>query len=204
MLELYETLFDVKYLQAAIEVQNDMIDLFWDDKSGGFFFTPDDGEKLLVRQKEVYDGAIPSGNSMAMLNLLRLGRMTANSDWEQKAAATMRAFSHQAGQVPGAHTFFMIGVDFGLGPTYEVVIAGKTKGADTQAMIKSLRSRFIPNKVVLLRPTEQPNPAITKLAKFTEYQLSRNNRPTAYVCINYSCKEPTNDSETMLNLLKQK
>ena len=77
---------------------------FWDDKNGGFFFTSDDGESLLLRQKEIYDGAIPSGNSIAMLNLLRLGRMTANSELEQKASEIGRAFFNNVRNSPAEYT----------------------------------------------------------------------------------------------------
>src|SRR5215472_713147 len=102
MIELYETSFDVKDLQAALDLNREVIQHFWDDKRGGFYFTADDAEDLLVRQKEIYDGAVPSGNSVQMLNLLRLGRMTGNADFEEKAAQITRAFSKMVAQSPSA------------------------------------------------------------------------------------------------------
>jgi len=95
----------------------------------------------------------------------------------------------------------MVALDFGIGPCYEVVIAGKARAKDTKAMAKALRTRFLPNKVVLLNPGERESPEIAKLAEFTKNQSSINGRATAYVCMNYNCKLPTTDIDKMLQLL---
>ncbi len=202
LLELYEATFDIAYLKTALDLNTDLIEHFWDSENGGFYFTPDDGEDLIVRQKEIYDGAVPSGNSVAMLNLLRLGRMTANSDLEQKAAKIGRAFSKRVKQAPMAYTQLTVALDFGLGPSYEVIIAGNSQSDDTKNMLNALRKGFIPNKVVLLRPTERESPEITHIAEFTRDQLGLNGRATAYVCRNYECEFPTSDIDKMLELLK--
>jgi len=201
MLELYETTFKVRYLQIGLDLNRDLIKHFWDVDNGGFYFTADDGEKLLVRQKEIYDGAIPSGNSVEMLNLLRLGRITANSHLEEKAAKIGRAFSRSVKQSPSAYTQLMVAADFGVGPSYEVVIAGKSQAKDTKEMLKAICRQFIPNKVVILRPTEQESPDIDHLAEFTKHHLSIEGKATAYVCLNYNCRLPTTDVNKMLELL---
>jgi uncharacterized protein YyaL (SSP411 family) len=201
LIELYEATFDASHLEFALALTNDMIRHFWDEDDGGFYLVADDGESLLVRKKEIYDGAIPAGNSVAMLNLLRLGRMTANSDLEGKAAKIGRAFSRSARQSPAAHTQLMVALDFGIGPCYEVVIAGNAQAQDTKAMVKALRTRFLPNKVVLLNPSEQESPGIAQLAEFTKNQSSIGGKATAYVCRNYNCKLPTTDMSKMLELL---
>ena len=201
LIELYEATFNARYLEAALELTNDMVKHFWDTDGGGLHLTPDDGESLLVRKKEIYDGAIPSGNSVAMLNLLRLGRMTANSDLEEKAAKIGSAFSGSVKQSPSAHTQLMVALDFGIEPCYEVVIAGKAQAEDTKAMVKALRTRFLPNKVVLLNPDGLELPKIAKLAEFTRNQPSIDGKATAYVCMNHNCKLPTTDINKMLELL---
>jgi len=201
LIELYEAIFGARHLEVALELTSDMVRHFWDEDGGGLYLTPDDGESLFVRKKEIYDGAIPSGNSVAMLNLLRLGRMTATSDLEEKAARIGSAFSGSVKQSPSAHTQLMVALDFGVGPCYEVVIAGKAQAEDTKAMAKALRTRFLPNKVVLLNPGERESPEIAKLAEFTKSQLSIDGRATAYVCMNYNCKLPTTDINKMLELL---
>jgi len=202
LLELYEATFEVSYLETALDLNKDLIKHFWDEDCGGFYSTADDSEKLLVRHKEIYDGAIPSGNSVAMLNLLRLGRLTAKSDLEEKAATIGGVFSESISESPSAHTQFMAAVDFGIGPSYEVVIVGNSKAKDTKEMVHALHTHFIPNKVVLLRPIDQEAAGIERLAKFTKYQTSIDNRATAYVCLNYNCKLPTTDKGKMLELLK--
>jgi len=201
LIELYEAIFDARHLGVALELTSDMVRHFWDEAGGGLYLTPDDGESLFVRKKEIYDGAIPSGNSVAMLNLLRLGRMTATSDLEEKAARIGSAFSGSVKKLPSAHTQLMVALDFGIGPCYEVVIAGRAQAKDTKAMAKALRTRFLPNKVVLLNPGERESPEIAKLAEFTKNQSSIDGRATAYVCMNYNCKLPTTDIDKMLQLL---
>jgi uncharacterized protein YyaL (SSP411 family) len=201
LIELYEAIFDARYLGVALELTSDMVSHFWDKDGGGLYLTPEDGESLLVRKKEIYDGAIPSGNSVAMLNLLRLGRITATSGLEEKAARIGSAFSGSIKQSPSAHTQLMVALDFGIGPCYEVVIAGKAQEEDTKAMVKALRTRFLPNKVVLLNPNGRESLEIAKLAEFTKNQPSIDGRATAYVCLNYNCKLPTTDINKMLELL---
>jgi len=201
LIELYEAIFDARHLEVALELTSDMVRHFWDEDGGGLYLTPDDGESLFVRKKEIYDGAIPSGNSVAMLNLLRLWRMTATSALEEKAARIGSAFSGSVKQSPSAHAQLMVALDFGIGPCYEVVIAGNAQAEDTKAMVKALRTRFLPNKVVLLNPGERESPEIAKLAEFTKNQSSIEGKATAYVCLNYNCKLPTTDIGKMLELL---
>ena len=201
MLELYETTFEVDYLEKALRLNEYLLEHFWDDKNGGFYFTADDGEGLLIRQKEIYDGAIPSGNSIAMLNLLRLGRMTANSGLEQKAARIGRAFFENVRQSPSAYTQLMIAVDFAAGPSYEVVIAGDPRADDTGKLLRAVQQEFIPNKIVIFLPAGFDSSDIKHIAPFTRYQSTIDDKATAYVCVNHNCRLPTTDIDTMLSSL---
>ncbi len=203
LLDLYEANFELRNLEAALALNREMLAHFWDDSDGGLYFTADDGEELLLRTKEVYDGAIPSGNSVAMLNLLRLGRITADAELEAQAAGIGRAFSRSVSQAAAAHTQLLCALDFGVGPSYEVVIAGRPGAAGTTRMLQALRGRFIPNKVVLLRPSESEPPPVTRIARFTESQKSMDGKATAYVCVNYACKAPTTDAQEMLASLSE-
>jgi len=201
LLELYEATFDARHLRSALALNAVMIQHLGDDEHGGFYSTADDADELLVRRKGIYDGAIPSGNSVAMLNLLRLGRMTADSDLEEKAAGIARAFSSDVERSPSAYTQLLVAVDFALGPSYEVVIAGILKAKDTQAILRVLRTQFVPGKVVLFRPDEEESPDIAGLAEFTRYQRRIDSKATVYVCLDYHCQLPTTDVDTMLELL---
>jgi len=201
LLELYEAGFDVGYLQNALAINNDFVGHFWDSDGGGFYFTADDAEALLVRKKEIYDGATPSGNSVAALNLLRLARITANADLDQKTEIIARAFSGNIREFPSAYTQMLIALEFALGPSYEVVIAGRAGADDTLAMLRELRRAFVPNKVVLMRPMDEDPPAIAGIAGYTAKQVSLDSKATAYVCANYQCESPTTASGKMLELL---
>ena len=204
LIELYQTNFDVQFLQAALELNELLIKHFWDEENGGFFFTPDDGEQLLLRHKEIYDGAIPSGNSVEMLNLLHLGRLTSNPEFEEKAVQTSRIFSNYVEYSPAAFTQMMSAADFALGPTYEVVVVGHPDEDETKTMLKVLRTEFFPNKVILFIPTDKDPSAIFQIAPFTSQMASIQSKTTAYVCKNYSCQQPTTDIDTMLQFIEVK
>ncbi|MCH8334250.1 thioredoxin domain-containing protein, partial [Candidatus Sumerlaeota bacterium] len=200
LLELYEATFEVRYLAGAIELNEITLDHFWDDERGAFFLTADDGEELLVRPKQIYDGARPSGNSVAALNLLRIGRITARPELEAKSEAVMKAFAGLVGPGPGGYTYLMSALEFATGPAYEIVIAGAAGADDTAAMLRALRREFVPNKVVLFRPDGEA-PAITDIAAFTREQTSLEGKATAYVCQNYACEAPTTEVAAMLEAL---
>jgi len=203
LLELYETDFDVRYLKRAIELNDILIKHFWDQEKGGFYFTPDYGEKLIIRQKEVYDGAIPSGNSVSVLNLLRLSRITGKEDFEEKAYRTGKTFSVEVKKLPLAHTCLMAALDFALGPSFEVVIAGEAGKEDTGDLLKELRKNFLPCKIVLLSSKEEGY-GITDIAGFTKNLSTVDNKATVYVCSNYTCNFPVTDKKKMLELLQNK
>ncbi|HPZ10070.1 MAG TPA: thioredoxin domain-containing protein [Candidatus Eremiobacteraeota bacterium] len=199
LLELYETDFDVEYLKKALELNETLIKYFWHEEEGAFYFTPHDGESLIIRQKEIYDGAIPSGNSVSMLNLLRLGRITGNLDYEQKVRYMGKTFSREVKQVPIAHTQLMVSLDFALSHSYEVVIAGDINSNDTKEILRTLRKHFLPAKIIIFRSNTVESP-VTDIAEFTKNLTSIDNKATVYVCSNYTCNMPVTDKDKMLEL----
>jgi len=201
-LELYEAVFDPVYLKRAIDLNQMMLSEFWDDQNGGLFFTTEGQADLIVRKKEIYDGAIPSGNSIAAFNLLRIGRMTANPELEEKARLIGSAFSDQVAPTPMGYTQLLSAMIFALGSTYEVVIIGDPEGDDTKSMLDTLNRTYIPNKVTLFRPIGEKGSIIEGLAVYTANQNSIDGKATAYVCKNYTCSAPTTDINEMLNLLQ--
>ncbi len=156
LVELYEATFEARWLSEALKLADEMTGLFGDSdkEKGGFYFTGSDAEKLIVRTKEIYDGAVPSGNSVAALVLLRLGRMTGRTDLESAADALMKEFSGQLAGSPTAYTQMLIALDFALGPGAEYVIAGERSDDDTESMIRLLAERFMPGSVTMHRPSE--------------------------------------------------
>ena len=201
LLEMYESTFDADYLGLAVEYNEAMIDLFWDETGGGFFSTAEDSEEILVRGKEVYDGAIPSANSVALLNLIRISKLTADTDLDGKATALMDRFSEQVYASPVSHTFFMAAVDYANGPSYEVVVTGKQDAEDTEAMLRALGERFLPSKVVLFVPDGETS-VITEIAGYAKDYISVEGKATAYVCVDFSCQLPVTSVSEMLKLLE--
>ena len=199
LIELYETTFEVRYLKTALELNNYMLLHFRDKENGGFYFTADYAEEGIIRKKELYDGAVPSGNSVAMLNLVRLGKMTANPEFEKKAEDIERAFSRTVLMSPAAYTMLLSALDFAIGPTSEVVIVGDIKAGDTRNLLAALRRGFIPGKVVIFLPPGSSE--IVYLADYTRNLKSKDGKATAYVCRNFSCKLPTTDAGEMMKLL---
>ncbi|MDI6743180.1 MAG: thioredoxin domain-containing protein, partial [Smithella sp.] len=204
LLELYEATFQATYLQKALDYNNDLFRNFLDEKTGGLFFTSSEAESLLTRPKELYDGAIPSGNSIAFINALRLFRITGDAAVEKQANEIYRAFRAHADAMPTAFTQFLCGLDFVIGPSSEVIIAGDMDKPDTKELLFALRKHFAPNKVVILRPEKSAKPDIEAIAPFVKSHSGINGKATAYVCTNYTCALPTNDPQKMLELLRIK
>lgn len=201
LLELYEATFKTVYLDQAIELNDIFIEEFWDVDNGAFYFAGQESEVLLGRKKEGYDGALPSGNSIAMMNLLRLGKITAAPELEEKADQTGRLFSEQIQRSPTGFSQALQAINFGLGPSFEIVIAGKKQEHDTQQMLRELNRYFIPNKVVILNDPDDKS--IQELAPYTKQQTMRDGKATVYICQNYSCEQPVTDPEEMAEKLTQ-
>ena len=202
LIELYEADFQPGYLQKALSLTNDMIHLFWDDKDNGFFYTAPDHESLIVRTKEVYDGALPSGNSVAALNLLRLGRMTGDVELERKTGLLLSAFSDQIENHPVAYTQLLQAVDFMIGPSREIVISGSVEQEETRAMIRAIHNTFLPRSIFLLRPESDDTDVLFALSPFLKNMVPMNNQTTAYVCEQYACQEPLTDLNKLERALK--
>jgi uncharacterized protein YyaL (SSP411 family) len=200
LVELYAATFDARRLEQALAIIRDMIAHFADEEDGGFFLTADDGEALPVRAKEAYDGAIPSGCSVAALVLLKLARLTGDASLEDRGRATIRAFATQVRRSPSSHAIMLMAAELAMGPSHEIVIAGDPAADDTKAMLAALRSKFLPNAVVLLRP-DGDSPDIARVAPFTLGMRAQDGKATAYVCREQACGMPTTDPARMIELL---
>jgi len=201
LIELYEATFDIIFLEEAVALNQAMLDIFWDDQHGGLYFTGKGNESLITQSKDLYDGALPSGNSVAALNFLRISRITGNSELEQKAEQLIQAFSKDITSSPIAYTQLLASVDFMFGPAREIVISGDPLLKDTQAMVKAVRKRFLPNKVVLLYPQGSEGQKLVALSPFVGNMVPTDKKPTAFVCEQYACKTPITDAEQLENLL---
>ncbi|MFT5152671.1 MAG: hypothetical protein ACI841_002670 [Planctomycetota bacterium] len=200
LIELYEACFEERYLKAALELQDTQLAHFWDQKVGGMYVNPDDGDVLITRPKDAYDGAIPSGNSVAAYNLVRLARLSGRTHYEERCDELIRAFSGQVALNPSNFTQMMVAVDFISGPTHELVIAAGKDPVEFEQVRSTIMSRFLPNVAVIVRP-QGDDPAIGRLAPFAAAQVSRDDKTTLYLCQDFACQAPTHDVDEVLKQL---
>ncbi|MEN6389269.1 MAG: thioredoxin domain-containing protein [Syntrophomonas sp.] len=189
LIELYQADYDPQDLKTALELNKDMIKYFWDEESAGFFLYGSDAENLIHRPKEVYDGALPSGNSVAALNLLRLARLTGESGLEERAVQLMRHFAGQAAGAPSAHTFYMIALLYYLVPGSDVSIVGSRKQQDTVQMLDEISSAYHPFTHVILKE-EGLAPSEYDILSGLRALPGNDGRAVAYLCCGHTCQPP--------------
>ncbi|QDU63713.1 Cellobiose 2-epimerase [Planctomycetes bacterium Pan216] len=188
LITLYEATFDAKWLKASLDLVDKMVDQCWDDQEGGFFFTGKDHERLITRGKDPQDGAIPSGNSMAATALARLAKLTDRGDLVEKLERTLRLFHDQMKKYPMASAQMLVALGVHLGPTYEMALAGNGLEEESQEILRSIHGRFLPNKVIAFwDPTGEGGQPLVKLL---EGKQALDDKPTLYICRDFSCQQP--------------
>jgi uncharacterized protein YyaL (SSP411 family) len=202
LLELYDATLEPLHLERAVALQEETIERFWDRDGGGFFLTPEEGEQLLVRPKEVYDGAIPSGNSVAAANLVRLGRLTGRVDLTERARQVTLAFARDLERRPAAHTHLLSALLELAGDPLEVVVAGNPASPDTERLVETYRAQAPPGSVLLLVPDGPSGDVIRRLARFTADHRPVGGRPAAYVCRSFACQLPVTEPAALAALLR--
>jgi len=202
LVALYEVTYDVYLLSEAIALHRYFIDHFWDPEAGGFFSVSDRAEVVIARRKEWYDGAVPSSNSVACENLLLLSRLTGDPDAEERAAVLSRWFQRVMHHAPASCAWFLIALDFALGPSREIVIAGDPGNEQTDAMIHALHARYLPRTVMLQRPAGPAGDPVVAIAPFTRELVAQNGVTTAYVCSGHACRLPAKDIAGVLSDLE--
>ncbi len=199
-IEMYESTFELHYLEQAKALGHEMIRLFWDEAEGGFFFYGSDAESLLVRPKETSDGAMPSGNSVAAYQLLRLGRLTGDPVFENTAKACVQAFSGNLARHPQSHMYFLQVLGALVVSSKEVVILSSMEDEETKYIVDTLQEDFHPNVTFLVaEEAEQFKPAV----RFVKGYKKLENSTTIYVCENYSCHTPVTSAAEALNLINE-
>jgi len=197
LLDLYEADFDPQHLAIAIELANQTRVRFEDPANGGFFTTEAGDPNLVLRMKDDYDGAEPSGNSMALLAILRLAHITDDRDFSQAADRTLKALSPKIVNQPYAVPQMVVALDYALAPKREVVIAGAPA-----TFLHELRNRFLPHTVTLVADSNDTRAQLSQLASATSAMNEINGQPAAYVCQNFACQLPTTDVSKFVELLQ--
>jgi len=198
--QFYQVKFEPKYLAVAIQLQERQLEHFWDEDQGGFFFTADGNEELFIRQKEIYDGAMPSGNSTAALNLYYLGRLAEKPEWESLAMAIGTAFSTQVKRAPRGFSALLQSVQVQINGSREIVISGNAD--DLAAATSVLRKVYDPFKLMLYRPNQDFD-EIENISGFLAYQKAIDQALTVYICENYACQQPITDIDALEETLRE-
>jgi len=201
LLDLYEAAFDARWLREAVGLADEMIDLFGDQDRGGSFLAGRDIEGMLARDKPDYDGAVPSGNSVAALVLVKLGKITTSQRLISAGERTFQAFSGPMSESPTSVTAMLRALDFSLGPTQEIVIAGSETPSEAQSLIDEVRRHFLPGAVLMFHPTGPDAEAIEAVVPFVENLGPVGDRAAAYVCEDYTCQLPVADPAALRKVL---
>jgi len=197
LLSLYRTTFDLPFAEEALTLQKRMIEDFWDGQNGGFFSTPDGSDDLPVRPKELYDGAIPSANSVALLNLTTLFRLTGDPVWEERARMLIHAFAGTVASQPEAYAYFLCALDVVLSPGQDVIITGERGSPQTEEMLTALNRSYAPNRVAIFK-SEENSAMLGRFAPYTEGLPVRKGKTAVHICANGACTLSADDPETMI------
>jgi uncharacterized protein YyaL (SSP411 family) len=204
LLDLYEASFEPRWLVVASRLQATQDRLFWDEKDGAYFSTAANVGHLLARMKEDYDGAEPAANSVSAMNLLRLWQLLEDDRWRTRADATFHALSGRVARSGTAVPLLMAALDFRQSTPKQIVIAGDPAASDTQALLRVVHDRFLPNKVLARVDGGAGQAEMTKLVPQLAEMTRRDGRATIYVCENYACQLPTSDPVVAARLLDRR
>jgi uncharacterized protein YyaL (SSP411 family) len=191
-LTLYETTFELRWFTAARELADEMLRLFRDEENGGFFTTGSDAEALVIRPKDLYDNAVPSGNSVAADMLQRLAWLTGESGYEDPATSALRVVRDVLARAPSGFGYALCALDRHVGPGHEVAIVGDPSQTETRALADEVTvKRFLPNVVLAVAPPHDV--AARDAVALLQDRPQRDGRPTAYVCRRFVCQLPVTD-----------
>ncbi len=203
-IELHQASQEPEHLQRAVALTESMLERFRDEESGGLFFSPADRADLIVRQREVYDGAVPSGNSVALSNLLKLARLTAEPRYERLAAELSHAFSGTVGSHPSAFSMFLCGLEMVADGGQELVIVGDPESEAVKAMLGVSRRAYAPHLVTIVRPTgEHPGPIAETSPFLAAFQGEPGSDATAYLCRGLTCERPVTGTAELESLFER-
>jgi uncharacterized protein len=202
LLDLYEADFEPEHLERAIGLADQMRDLFEDSEGGAFFTTAEGDESLLLRMKDDYDGAEPSGNAIALFDLLRLAQITNRAAYHSAAEKTLHALSRRIATQPPAVPQMLVALGYSLAPKRQVVLAGDRGASVTQAFLRKLHEHFLPNSITVLLDSGETRRKLARFVPVVDAMEQFDGQPTAYVCQNYVCQLPTNEVSKFVELLQ--
>ena len=202
LLDLYEAQFDRRHLELAVRLTEKQRELFEDRENGAFFSSAAGDASLVLRVKEDYDGAEPSGNSVAAGNLLRLAEITGRAEFRESAERMLAAFGSRLSTTPMAVPQMLAACEFQLSEPRQIVIAGGRGASDTRALLHAVHTRFLPNRVLLLVDSDETRAALGAGAPAVASMHALDGRAAAYVCRNFTCQLPVSEVSALAELLQ--
>ncbi len=203
LVDLYEASFDIEWLKFAMELQETQDRLFFDDKGGGYFSTSGRDTSVVLRMKDDNDSAEPAASSVAALNLLRLAQFRDDKQLGARARKTIDAFAPTLSHFASAMPQMLVSMDFGLSKPRQIVIAGQISNPETKTLLKEVHRHFLPNKILLLADGGKGQKYLGKKNEPIRSMTGVNGRSAAYVCENFTCKEPVTDPNALRELLSR-
>ncbi|NCN04035.1 MAG: thioredoxin domain-containing protein [Spirochaetales bacterium] len=197
LLELYQASFSAEYLKQCLVFADLLIELFLDLEGGGFFTTPKDGEKLIYRPKEAYDGAFPSGNSVAFVSLLRLAQLTGREEYRKAVENVPQVFSKDLHNSPGGFTFLLQGMKWLNNEGWEAVVVGAKDAPQVQEFFRILRHSRVPIVLVHRDPGQPQDSFLQEVFPYLESMGLVNEKPAVYLCRNFTCQVPVTASQEL-------
>lgn len=201
LIELYESTFNIEYLKKALILNKDMIKLFNDENNGGFFLNGKDGEEMIIRSKEIYDGALPSGNSVTAFNLIRLARISGENKLEDEAQKLFINFAGTISNYPSSYSLALIAFMFNFEVTKEIVIAGNKNDSVTKEFMNIINNKYSPFSTVILNDNDEN---IKEILPHLVGKEMLEDKVTAYICQNFTCGVPITDIDELVNALNIK
>jgi len=195
-LDLFETTSEVKYLSTALELNQILTNNFWDELNGGYFFTSSNSEKLISRQKELYDGAIPSGNSVQFMNLIKLYRLTQEKILSEMIEKQIEYFSSEVEKYPSAYSYFLCALQNYYSPSTEIIISGPNE--EVKNATKEILRLYIPNKILITISPQNQNEIVKLIPQMENYISEKLN---IFICNNFVCKNPIDKIELAIKEL---
>ncbi len=189
LIEMYESTYEIHYLKRAVKFNDKMIKLFWDNENGGFFLTSNDSESLIYRPKEVYDGAMASGNSVAALNLVMLSKLTGNIKLEEMSRKQIDFFANIVHEYPSGYTFALLSVMYELYPSRELICILKNK-EDIDKLKKLVKIKCLANTVIVALNKDELD-EVSEVIEFVKNYNLKDGKSTYYICVNKECELPT-------------
>jgi uncharacterized protein YyaL (SSP411 family) len=197
-IELYESTFEKNYVDRAVNLNKDCIDLFWDDKNKGFFLYGNDSEELFLRPKDLYDGAMPSGNSVASLNLIKLSRMITDIELEELSKSLLNLYTDSLRSSPTGYSFYLLSLMYELYPSRELIVVLKDRD-DMKQLLGDLSEYYSPNITVMVKKVWEEEIG-NETGLLEEYTL-KNDKSTYYICEGKSCNPPFNEHDLLKKYL---